>query len=112
MDNYRITDTEIRENSVDSQPHHLSGDAEKIQKIFDALPTLIAHKFNDFVTAVSNKFKNYYTVEQTEDRINETMENIGAGDMAKKEFVEEGGTGTVLNAKKLDGHGAEYFMDS
>ena len=110
MDNYRITDTEIKENSVDSQPHHLSGDAEKIQKIFDALPTLIANKFNDFVTAVGNKFKSYYTIDETEDRITATMEAIGAGDMAKAEYAVAEEPGTVKNAKQFDGHNVEEFM--
>ena len=108
MDEYRITDTEIRENSVDSQPHHLSGDAEKIQKIFDALPTLIARKFNDFVTAVSNKFKSYYTKDETDNAINDKMIAVGNGDMASSKY-DANADGTVNDSDRLGGQLPSYY---
>lgn len=108
MDNYKITDTEIRENSVDSQPHHISGDAEKIQKIFDALPTLIANKFNAFVGAVSAKFKSYYTKEEVVAAIDNKVVAIGSGDMATA-IYDTDKDGTVNDSDRLGGELPSHY---
>ena len=108
MDNYKITDTEIRDNSVDSQPHRISGDAEKLQKIFDALPTLIANKFNAFVGAVSAKFKGYYTKEETIAAIDNKMVAMGSGDMARRDYDSDG-DGVVNDSDRLGGELPSHY---
>ena len=108
MENFRITDAEIAASSVDSQPHHLSGDAESIQQIFDALPKLIAGKVNDFISAVAEKFNGYYTKEETIAAINNKMTAMGKGDMATAVYDKDE-DGTVDNAQRLGGRTASEY---
>ncbi|MBQ9845796.1 MAG: hypothetical protein IJO54_06915 [Oscillospiraceae bacterium] len=102
MEEYKIKDTEIAASSVDSQPHHLSGDAESIQQIFDALPKLIAGKVNDFISAVAEKFNGYYTKQETIAAINNKMTAMGKGDMSTAVYDKDE-DGTVDNAERLGG---------
>ena len=85
---YKITQEEIEKNWVQSAPDQLRSNDSTVQdnkKIFDKLPLLICEKHN----ALSEYVKtDIYSKEETIQKINERVVEIGAGDMAQKVYDE------------------------
>ena len=112
MDKYKITENE-KVSGVVAAPTTLTDTAQNNKMVFDRLPKLIADKFNDFVDAVVEKFKGYYTKKETDEQITERIKETGGGDMLSSEYATEGEPGVVkmaTNARQLDGKNADYFM--
>ena len=107
MDKYKITENE-KVSGVVAAPNTLTDTAQNNKMVFDRLPKLIATRFNSFVDAVVEKFKGYYTKEETESAIADQMAAIGSGDMAK--FVYDANrNGVVDDAEKLGGQLPSYY---
>lgn len=61
MEEYKITDAEISQNNVKSAADKVDGSPQENKHIFDKLPELIILRLNGFVQAVAEKFLEYYT---------------------------------------------------
>ena len=114
MVEHKITAEEISANNVKSAADHIKDkDVRNTKNIFDQLPELIVHKFNDFVDWVKTELDSRYTKTATDERINERIKETGGGNMLSEEYAVEGEVGvvkTAANARQLDGKNADYFM--
>jgi hypothetical protein len=99
FDKYKISNSEISSLNVKSARDTFSnGNVQENKNIFDRLPEHIAARFNDFVAAAAEEFKNRYTKDETDKAINEKVHAMGAGDMAQAVYDKDG-NGIVDNAE-------------
>ena len=105
----KIEAEEVSANNVKSAADHITDkDVQKTKNIFDRLPELIVARFNDFVDAVIEKFKGYYTKEETNEEIKMLMSAIGKGNMVA-EVYDTNKDGTVNDSDCLGGIPAKDY---
>ena len=89
---FRITESELMENSVESQPDHVSGEPDEVQRIFDRMPRFIAGRYNMFVEYVMQALKKYYQKDEVDELFETKLAEIGAGEAGPQ--GEKGDRGT------------------
>lgn len=105
----KIKAEEVSANNVKSAADHITDkDVQKTKNIFDRLPELIVARFNDFVDAVVEKFKGYYTKEETVAAIDNKVKAIGTSDMATA-IYDTDKDGTVNDSDRLGGELPSHY---
>ena len=109
MVEHKIKAEEVSANNVKSAADHITDkDVQKTKNIFDRLPELIVARFNNFIDAVVEKFKGYYTKEQTNEEIKKLMSAIGKGDMVA-DVYDTDKDGTVNDSDRLGGELPSHY---
>ena len=85
LEEYKITDAEISRNNVKSAADKVDGSPQENKHIFDKLPELIILRLNGFVQAVAEKFLEYYSKVEIDNK--ETALNSKIGFKANDEDV-------------------------
>lgn len=101
----KITEADLVGKGVVGQEDTPMLSASEMQhKVEEITRDVVIPAVNNLVDEVENR----YTKDETDKAINDKVEEIGAGDMAKAVYDADGDD-VVDNAMQLDGHPASYF---